>query len=316
VATLVRSGVPASARNGYLAAATLSAATLLTGTLLLDHGSAPLVLALLLTGFAVKLALVPVFVWLPNLAARTPAALLGLVVSVVDLAGFAELAALRDNAPWLFSPQWPWLTVALLSVAGGVLLALGQRDVVRMLAFATVSTSGLLVLGVCVAQPFGTAGAWAVACADAIGMALLFSAVTAAESDGSRLTLSSRGVARRHPLAAAGFVIGSLTALGVPFSAGFAGHWRLYAAALHVGWAALALLAVTTVLYVLAYSRVIATAWWGSPDGVEPVPHDAPRTVSVWASEPSPLAAALLVLLVAVVGAGLVPAVLENWGTR
>jgi multicomponent Na+:H+ antiporter subunit A len=316
VALLVRSGVPATARNAYLAAAVISAVALVAGTLLLADGPAPLVLALLLTGFAVKFALVPAYVWLPATAERTPAALVGVILAVVDLAGFVELIGLRRNAWWLFEPRWPWLTVALLSALAGAVLALAQHDVKRMLGFATVTASGLLVLGVSSSGRFGVTGAWALAAADALATALLFSAVAAAERDPAPLTLSSRGVARRHPLAAAGFVAGSLTALGVPFTAGFAGHWRTYATALEVGRPALAALVVTTVLYVLTYARVVATVWWGGSDDEVPVPHDQVRAVPVWADESPPHTVALVCLLIAVVAAGLFPAVLQEWGIR
>ncbi|HET9654161.1 MAG TPA: proton-conducting transporter membrane subunit [Kineosporiaceae bacterium] len=316
VAVLARSGVPAAARTAYLAAAVLSAAALLLGTLLLRGGPAPLVLALLLTGFAVKFALVPAYVWLPATAERVPAALVGLIVSVVDLAGFVELADLRGTAPWLFEPRWPWLALALLSALGGAVLALAQRDVKRMLAFATITASGLLVLGVAASGRFGSQGAWALAAADALATALLFTAVAAAERDPAPLTLGSRGVARRHPLAAAGFLVGSLTVLGVPFTAGYPGHWRLYATALDVGRPALALLVVTTICWVLAFARVVATVWWGGSDDEVPVPHDQPPAVSPWSGEPPPHVVALAGLLLAVIVAGLVPAVLQDWGVR
>jgi multicomponent K+:H+ antiporter subunit A len=316
VLLLARSGVEAAARNAYLAAAAVSAGALALGTFLLADGPAPVVLALLLVGFAVKFALVPAYVWLPTTAQRSPAALVGLIVSVVDLAGFAELVGLRRNAWWLFEPRWPWLTLALLSAFGGAVLALAQHDVKRMLSFSTITASGLLVLGVTASGRFGVDGAWALAAADALALALLFCAVAAAERDPGPLTLASRGVARRHPLATAGFVAGSLTTLGVPFTAGFAGHWRLYATALEIGRPALLLLVVTTVLYVLAYARIVATVWWGGCDDEVPVPHDQVRPVSVWAGEPPPHTAALVCLLIAVIAAGLVPAVLQEWGVR
>jgi formate hydrogenlyase subunit 3/multisubunit Na+/H+ antiporter MnhD subunit len=316
VAVLARSGVSPAARNAYLAAAVLSAGALLLGTLLLGSGPAAVVLALLLTGFTVKFALVPACSWLPVTAERAPAALVGLIVSVVDLAAFAELAALRENAFWLFEPRWPWLTLALASAIGGAVLALAQRDVKRMLGLATITASGLLMFGVSASGRFGVGGAWALAAADAPAMALLFSAVAVTERDPAALTLDSRGVARRHPLAAAGFVAGSLAALGVPFTAGFAGHWRLYATALDIGRPVLILLVVTTLCCVLAYARVVATVWWGGSDDEVPVPHDQAPAVSVWAGEPPPHTIALAGLLLAVVAAGLVPAVLQGWGVR
>jgi multicomponent Na+:H+ antiporter subunit D len=310
VVALALSGVDHAARNAYLGAAVISATALVAGTLLLPTAPAGLVLALFVVGFAVKLALVPAYMWLPAMAKRTPAALLGLIIAVIDVAAFAELIGLRQSAAWLFAPTWPWLALALLSAIGGAGLALAQSDIKRMLAFSTITGSGFLVLGVTLAGPFGLAGAAAGAAADALAKALLFTTVAGAEAEAGTLTLSSRGVARKHPLATAGFIAGSLAALGVPFSAGFAGHWRMYATALGAGWPFLAVLIVATILSVLAYVRVIALVWWGSEADSAPVAHDAVRTVSVWASESWPVTIAIALLTVAVLLAGILPRVL------
>jgi formate hydrogenlyase subunit 3/multisubunit Na+/H+ antiporter MnhD subunit len=111
-------------------------------------------------------------------------------------------------------------------------------------------------------------------------------------------------------------VAGSLTALGVPFTPGFPGHWRLYATALDAGPLVLAALVVTTVGYVFAYARLLATTWWGGTDDEVPLPHDRPPEVSVRAGEPPPLVAALVVLIVSVVVVGLLPQAFQDWGAR
>ena len=320
VALLALSGVEARARNAYLGAAILSAAALVAGTLFAGTAPAGLVLALFLAGFAVKLALVPAFLWLPVVARRSPAALVGLIVAVVDVAAFAELIALRQTSAWLFSPTWPWLTLGLLSAIGGAGLALAQTDLKRMLAFSTITGAGFIVLGVTLAGTFGLAGAAAGAAADALAMGLLFASVAGGEADGP-LTLSSRGVARTHPLASAGFVAGAVAAIGIPFTASWAGHWRLYATALAASPAVLTVLIVATILSVLAYARVIALVWWGGEEetaaleAVEPehrgealAPVASPR--SVWASEPAPLAFAVALLMAAVLAAGVFPRIL------
>jgi len=94
---LLLSGVERAVRNVYLLAVVLSAAALVSGTLLLDNGPAGLVLALFIGGFALKLALVPTYLWLPKVAERTPAVLVGIMVAVVDVTAFAELIALRGE---------------------------------------------------------------------------------------------------------------------------------------------------------------------------------------------------------------------------
>lgn len=316
VAMLARSGTDRRATVAYLSAAVLSTLTLVAGTVLLPAAPAGLVLALLLTGFAIKLALVPAYLWLPVLAERTPAALVGLVIAVVDVAAFAELIDLRQQAPWLFSPAWPWLVLAVASALLGAGLALAQANIRRMLAFSTISGAGFLVLGIAVGGSYGIGGAAAAAAADALSKALLFSAVAAAEGGRTTLTLSARGVARRHPLALAGFLVGALATFGVPFTAGFSGHWRIYAGALSAGWPLLVVLIVATIGSILAYVRVIALVWWGGRPGEPPVPPDRPRAVSVWASEARPIVLAIAGLIVAIIVLGIVPGLLQEWTLR
>jgi formate hydrogenlyase subunit 3/multisubunit Na+/H+ antiporter MnhD subunit len=309
VLLLVLNGVDKLARNAYLTAAALSAIALVAGTLLLPSGSAGLVLALFLIGFAVKLALVPTYLWMPAMARRTPAALVGLIVAVVDVAAFGELIALRSDAAWLFEPAWPWLSLALLSALGGAGLMLAQHSVKRMLALSAVVGAGFIVTGVTLAGPHGLPGAALAAAADALAMGLLFTCVSAAERDGD-VTLASRELARRHPLASAGFLLGAFTALGIPFTAGWPGHWRIYAAANGDGWLPLAILIVATILSVLAYARVIALVWWGGSD-TGPAEKDTTRSwKTIWTSEGAALGAAIVLLLAACVAAGLIPGIL------
>jgi len=310
VGLLATSDVHRAARNAYLGAAAVSALALVTGTLVIDTAPAGLVLGLLLAGFAIKLALVPAFLWLPAMAERTPAALLGLIIAVVDVAAFAELITLRHEAAWLFHPAWPWIVLALLSALGGAALALAQADLKRMLAFSTITGSGFLVLGVALAAPFGLAGAAAGAAADALAKGLLFVSLASAEATEGSLTLATRGVARRHPLAAAGFVAGSLAALGIPFTAGWAGHWRIYATAFTSGWPYLALLIVATILSVLAYVRAIALVWWGGDDAPSHATSAQKNGTWVWKSEPAPLAIAIGLLMTAAIVAGAFPRIL------
>jgi len=62
-----------------------------------------------------------------------------LIVGVVDVAEFIELAGLRLAIPWAFDGyQALWLMLALASMFGGALLALAQHDLKRMLAFSTI----------------------------------------------------------------------------------------------------------------------------------------------------------------------------------
>ena len=302
VGLLFASDAEPSARLAYLSATLISAACLAAGTLLLPSGPTNLVLALFLVGFAVKFALVPLYVWLPRMAQLTPAALAGLVVAIIDAAAFGELFALRFEAPWTFSETWPWVALGLLSALGGAGLMLAARDLKRMLAlFATVS-AGFVVLGATFAGDFGAPGAMALAVADTLALALAFTSLAAAETR-APVTLAARGLAGAHPLASAGFLLGSLAALGLPLTAGWPGHWRVYAAASASSHWLLGALVVATILSMLAFARAIALVWWGEPTGSPPTP--APLTSEDWLS-----GLAITLAMLAIVAIGLFPQLL------
>lgn len=263
-------------------------------------GSENLIVWLLLAGFALKLALLPVYFWLPAVAESAAPMSVALIVSVVDIAAFRELAALRVTAPSAFSDhQGLWLAMALLSMFGGALLALGQKSIRRMLAFSTIDDMGYLLLGVATGSETGLAGALLGALAHAIFKVLLFGAVGVAEHRlGHPLTLDDRGLAGRFPVSAAAFIAGSLGMVGVPPLLGFAGRWRLYLSGVAFGgvWLGLAM-ALATVLALFYYVRAIHTVWMGSGEGL-------PQTKT----EPRLAAGTLAVLVAAAILLGLVPA--------
>jgi len=296
---LWRTSRRAAATRGYLAAIALSAVGMVGGALAAEHGDAPLALALLLPGVAAKLGLVPLWFWLPLAAEAAPAVVVGLVVGVVDVAAFAELVTLRGAEPWLFSPGLPWLALGGASAVLGALLALAQRDLRRLLAFSTLSDMGLLVVALVLGGEYGLAGAALGAAVHALAKALLFASVAAPEAAGAAL-VDARGLAARHPVAAAGFIVGALSVLGVPPTLGYAAHWRIFTAAagnlpLFVGLAGAAMLAVAT------YARAIALFWFGSA---------APERGSPSAYSGPALAAAVSLLALALIAGGLWPRLL------
>lgn len=259
-----------------------------------------LVVWLLLAGFALKLALAPVYFWLPAVAESAAPMSVALVISVVDIAAFRELVHLRESAPWVFENHMGiWLAVALLSMFGGALLALGQKNIRRMLAFSTIDDMGYLLLGVIAGTPAGLVGALLGALAHAVFKVLLFGAVGVAEDRlGHPLSLDDRGLAARFPWTGAAFIAGALGMVGVPPLLGFAGRWRLYLSGMDLSgvWLGLAM-ALATILALIYYVRAIHAIWLG-PAEKEVRTQPEPR-----------LAAGILIALVAAaLLLGLVPA--------
>jgi multicomponent Na+:H+ antiporter subunit D len=279
-------------------------AAILAGMYLVGEGRVPaypldrLAVALLIIGFSLKLALIPFYFWLPSVAEATPPMTTAVIVSVVDITAFLELAQLRTSAAWVFSAySGIWLTIAVLSMLLGALLALAQRDLKRMLAFSTMDDMGYLLLGVVVGPGVGLAGALLGALSHALLKVLLFGAVGVAEQGlGRPVTLSDRGLAARFPISAAAFIVGAFGMIGVPPSFGFVGRWRLYLAGMEYGGPLLLLaMLVATALALLYYVRAIHRVWLG-PGDAAPVRREPRLAVFV-----------LTTLAVATLGLGVFP---------
>lgn len=266
-----------AARN-YLIMMIVAIAFIAAGLYLVESGTMPaspldkVAAGLLIVGFCLKLALVPFYFWLPDVAEHSKPMTTALIVSIVDIAAFTELIHLRMNAGWVFTNYATlWLVLALLSMYGGAILALAQKNIKRMLAFSTIDDMGYLLLGTLIGTQAGFEGAILAALSHAFFKVILFGAVgIAEEKNGHALTLNDHGMAARYPVSAAAFIAGALGMIGVPPLFGFVGRWRLYFSGVEYGgWMLVIGMAIATALALLYYVRVIHLVWLGKPaDGV------------------------------------------------
>jgi multicomponent Na+:H+ antiporter subunit D len=288
----------AKSRWIYLAVFALSGVLLAGGDEFLEAGDAGWARALLVTGFLLKLAAVPFLFWLVSLADDIPALVLGLIIAVVDIGVFAELYLVAQSAPWILSPSGLWLGIGIASALVGGILMLYQRSLKRLLVLSTVEDVGFLLLGVSSAGRIGMTGALIGAAVHALAKALLFICISTPESDGALDGKSGKSgaLASRYPVSAAGFLFGMLAMLGVPPALGFAGRWRLYETAANAGPAVLLAFIVSSAFALIAYVLALTRSWWGPPAD--------PETDG---AEPLALRATILVLVAALLTAGLWP---------
>jgi multicomponent Na+:H+ antiporter subunit A len=294
-----RSGTRAAART-FLVVVALSAAGICGGQLALAQGAGNWAVALLLTGFAIKLAIAPLLLWLPAVAEAVPALTMGVVIAVVDMAAFGEFYLTVSAQPALLEPRILWIAAALASSLLASLLMLAQRDMKRLLAFSTIEDMGFLLLGLQSANRIGLNGALLGAAAHTVAKTLLFVSISAPEAEGN-LRPDRRGLAARYPVSAAGFMAGMLAMLGVPPMLGFAGRWRLYLTAANTNHWLLAGFVVSSMMALIAYVLCLTRYWWGAESGVR----EAAPTAKV--AEPWALRAAIVALIVALVAGGLWP---------
>ncbi|MFE5209116.1 NADH-quinone oxidoreductase subunit M [Streptomyces sp. NPDC056600] len=174
--------------------------------------------------FAVKAPLWPLHTWLPNAMGEATAPVAVLITAVVDKVG--TFAMLRFCLG-LFPEASKWATpvvlvLALISIVYGALLAVGQRDIKRLVAYASISHFGFIILGVFVMTSQGQSGATLYMVNHGISTAaLMLVAGFLISRRGSRLIADYGGVQKVAPVLAGTFLIGGLATLSLPGLAPF-----------------------------------------------------------------------------------------------
>ncbi|WP_028476985.1 NADH-quinone oxidoreductase subunit M [Nocardia sp. CNY236] len=233
-----------------------------------ELGAGPAVLNALFLGFmfafAVKAPLWPLHTWLPDAAvAATPSSAV-LMMAVVDKVGtFGMLRyclPLFPDAAQTYAPLV--VTLAVIGIVYGALLAIGQADVMRLIAYTSISHFGFIILGVFAMTSQGQTGATLYMVNHGISTAALFLVAGFLVSRrGTRLIAEFGGVQKVAPVLAGAFLIAGLATLSLPGLAPFVseflvlvGTFTRYQVAAVVAASALVLAA----LYVLwLYQRMM-----------------------------------------------------------
>ncbi|MFN8188456.1 MAG: proton-conducting transporter membrane subunit [Gaiellales bacterium] len=279
-----------------------------------------------LVGMGAKAGLMPLHVWLPRAHPIAPAHVSALMSGVmIKVALYGLVRVLVD---WL-GPLPEWLGVLVLAVGAfsavaGVVYALFQHDLKRLLAFHSIENVGIIVLGLgaCLLLRARGAEAWAafaLAAAllhtvnHAIFKALLFLGAGAFDRAVGSLELDRLGgLLRRMPWTGAAFLVGAMAIAGLPPLNGFASEWLTLQSLLRVpayggigdgvaGAIALAALASTAALAVFCFVKVVGLVLLGPP-----------RRPSVEAAveAPVPMRAAVAGLAAGCVALGVAPGLL------
>ncbi|QGV79140.1 NADH-quinone oxidoreductase subunit M [Streptomyces ficellus] len=174
--------------------------------------------------FAVKAPLWPLHTWLPNAMGEATAPVAVLITAVVDKVG--TFAMLRFCLQ-LFPEASKWATpaiivLALISIVYGALLAVGQRDIKRLVAYASISHFGFIIMGIFAMTSQGQSGATLYMVNHGISTAaLMLVAGFLISRRGSRLIADYGGVQKVAPVLAGTFLIGGLATLSLPGLAPF-----------------------------------------------------------------------------------------------
>ncbi len=246
--------------------------------------------------FAVKAPLWPFHRWLPDAAVEATPATAVLMMAVVDKVGtFGMLRyclQLFPDASTLFRPFI--ITLAVIGIIYGAILAIGQTDVMRLIAYTSISHFGFIILGIFVMTSQGQSGSTLYMVNHGISTAALFLIAGFLVSQrGTRLIAAYGGVQKVAPILAGTFLVSGLATLSLPGLAPFISEF-LVLIGTFTRYPAFAVIAsgalVLSAIYILwLYQRMMAGP---VTDGTETVRDLRPREIAVVA----PLIALLLIL--------------------
>ncbi|MFC4911656.1 complex I subunit 5 family protein [Actinomadura gamaensis] len=182
-------------------------------------------LALLIGGYATKAGLVPFHTWLPDAHTAAPGPVSALFSGLMVNLGIVVLARLAYQvfAPSHVPIMGLLMVLGLLSALAGAVLALGQDDLKRLLAYDTVSQMGVITVGLATGTASGAAGGVYHLLNHALFKSLLFLCAGAIVHRTGLTNLSEMGgLARRMPVVAIAFLVGVASIAGVPPLNGYA----------------------------------------------------------------------------------------------
>lgn len=191
--------------------------------------------------FAIKAPMVPVHTWLPDTAAVARPGTSTLLVGVLDKIGtYGMIALILPLMPHASVAAAPTIIIlALISILYGGFAAIGQRDVMRLVSFTSVSHFGFMVLGIYVGSAVAMIGAMFYMVAHGVSIAAMFLiSGYLTQRGGSRQIGDYRGMQRVTPVLAGTWLVSGLASVALPGLSGFVpeylvlvGTWKVNSAA-------------------------------------------------------------------------------------
>ena len=222
-------------------------------------------LAFLSVGVSLKMALFPLHVWLPNVYAFAPSvvsAFLSATATKVAILVLLRVFYTVDGKAVPFEALPLADTLVPLAIGGAVIasfVAMYQRDIKRLLAYSSIAQVGYMVVGIGLATQAGLAAGLLHLFNHALMKGALFLAVGCLvyRVGQTRFELL-RGAGRQMPLTSAAIVIGGLSLVGVPLTAGFVSKWALLGAVIDDGrWATAAFILVSSLISVVYVWKIL-----------------------------------------------------------
>lgn len=249
---------------------------------------ATVIFILSLIGFGFKAGIMPFHIWLPGAHANAPShvsAVMSGVMLKLGIYGIVRMTALLGVAPiWWASSL---LILGVITGIAGILFAVSQNDIKRILAYSSIENIGIIIIGLGLAllgrslnQPkwimLGLGGALLHVWNHSLFKSLLFfNAGTIIHASHTREIDRMGGLAKQMPKTMLLFVIGAVAICALPPLNGFASEWLIYSGLFHTlgidgsrGFPAAAIaviaLAMIGALAIACFVKVLGVVFLGS----------------------------------------------------
>jgi len=199
-------------------------------------------LILVITGFGVKAAMVPLHSWLPDAHSAAPSGISALLSGIVIQVGFFAMLRLILT---VFSSQIQTvgmilIVFAIITMTYGNFIAIAQTDIKRMLAYSSVAQMGYIILGFALGFYFqsvnGFTGGLFHIETHAFMKALAFLSVGyIIDRTGTRRIADLKGAGRAMPFTGLAFTIAALGLAGIPAFSGFMSKLMIYKSGFQAG---------------------------------------------------------------------------------
>lgn len=229
---------------------------------------------MLLVAFGIKAAVFPLSFWLPDSYPTAPAPVTAVFAGLLTKVGV--YAIIRTETVIFPGTELnsALMVVALLTMVVGVLGAVAQADIKRLLSFTLVSHIGYMILGVALGSAIGTAAAIYYIVHHIVVQTTLFLGAGLIERVGGTTSITRLGgLLKASPVIAVLFFVPALNLGGIPPFSGFIGKLALFEAAAEQGTVLAYVLigagALVSLLTLYALIRVWNMAFWRPAEEVE-----------------------------------------------
>ncbi len=223
------------------------------------------VIAVIVT-FSFKSSVIPFHAWTPDTYQGAPTPITGFLATAPKTALLLAFGRffVGSLVPIWVEPKAALIVLSILTMVGGNLLALSQKNIKRMLAFSSVSHVGYMLLGIIVGTQAGLNAILTYLVAYAVMNLGAFGVVFMLKNGDDMNTYN--GLAKRYPYLAGIMMIFMFSLAGIPPTVGFIAKFQLFLAAVNGGLTSLVIVAVLmTITSAFYYLRVVMNMYMKEP---------------------------------------------------